>query len=95
MLRHDLKVVVEHFAGVGPEQATYLESTEPLPLGQLSTVRYEHDGRQARLLVNGKLQQAIACPLPAAWTGSAGGQDYFLNGAVGTVCLMSLAPSAP
>jgi beta-galactosidase len=98
LMRHDLKVVVEHFAGEGAKQATYLESNEPLAMGQLSTVRYEHDGRQARLLVNGKLQQSVACPPPAGWRGTltvggAGGQDYFLNGAVGVVRLLSLVPS--
>jgi hypothetical protein len=98
LLRHDLVVVVEHFAGEGQAQATYLAAKEPLTIGQLATVRYEHDGRNARLLVNGKLQQAVACPAPGAWTGrmtigSAGGKDYFLNGAVGNVRLLSLSPA--
>lgn len=95
LLRHDLVVVVEHFAGPGQEHATYLQSMEPLAIGRLSTVRYEHDGRHARLLINGKPQQAATCPPPAAWSGrltigGAGGKDYFLNGAVGSVRLVSL-----
>ncbi len=98
LLRYDLKVVVENIAGEGPGKTTHLTSAEPLAVNQLSTIRYEHDGRQARLLVNGKLQQAVLCSPPGPWTGtmsvaSADGQHYFLNGAVGTVRLISLAPS--
>ncbi|MCK6490751.1 MAG: LamG domain-containing protein [Planctomycetes bacterium] len=97
MLRHDLKVVVEHFAGAGKEHATYLESREPLPLGRFSTVRYEHDGKRARLLIDGQPVAVADCPPPAPWrgdlrVGSAGGKDYFLNGVVAGVRLLALAP---
>ncbi len=100
LLRNDLHVVIEHFAGDGAKQSTYLTSKEPLTLGQLSTVRYEYDGKQARLLINGRLHAAEVCPPPAPWTGrltvgNAGGKDYFLNGAVGNVRVIGLAAGNP
>ena len=100
LLRHDLRVVIEHFAGEGPDHATYLVSKEPLTVGQLSTVRYEHDGHHARLLINGKLDALADCPPPAAWSGRmtigvAGGKDSFFNGAVGLIRLVALTPTLP
>ncbi|OGV74814.1 MAG: hypothetical protein A3K18_14985 [Lentisphaerae bacterium RIFOXYA12_64_32] len=95
MLNQQLRVVVEHFAGTGPDKATYLTSREPLPLGRFSTVRYEHDGKQARLLIDGLPQEIKDCALPAPWKGDlrigvAGGKDYFLNGVVANVRVLTL-----
>jgi beta-galactosidase len=95
MILHDLKVVIEHYAGQGAEKATYLQSREPLPLGRFSTVRYEHDGKQARLLIDGNVQEVKDCPPPAPWKqglriGVAGGKDYWFNGVVGNVRIQYL-----
>lgn len=95
LLRQDLSVVVEHFAGVGEEQATYLVAGAPLPLGKFSTVRYEHDGRRGRLLIDGLAQETRACAPQAAWNGpfqvgSASGNDYHLDGTVAGVRLFAL-----
>jgi beta-galactosidase len=101
MLNQQLRVVVEHFAGEGKEKATYLTSREALAPGRFATVRYEHDGRQARLLIDGLPQEVKECSLPAPWQGDlrvgvAGGKDYFLNGVVGNVRILALpAPPPP
>ena len=67
MVSRDLRPGVEIFTGPGPEQARFLGTKKPLPIGRFSTVRFECDGKQARLLVNGLLQAAIACAQPAPW----------------------------
>ncbi len=96
VLRQDLRVVVEHWAGAGPKSAFYFISREPLPPGRFSRLRYEHDGRQGRLLVDGKIQELKECPLPAPYKeglrlGLAGGKDYWFNGVIGSVRLLQLA----
>jgi beta-galactosidase len=94
----DLKFSVEHWAGVGAANATYLKSREPLPIGRFSTVRYEHDGKEARLLINGQVQELRPCPPAAAYSGGiriglAGGKDYWFNGVIGSVRILD--PSRP
>ena len=95
---HDLKVCVEHWAGVGPSHVTYLVSREPLRIGRFSTVRYEHDGKEGRLLIDGQVQAVKPCPPAAPYTGGiriglAGGKDYWFNGVIGSVRF--LAPAGP
>jgi beta-galactosidase len=90
-----LRVSVEHWAGKGPENATYLVARQPLPTGRFSVVRYEHDGIQARLLIDGQIQEIKNCPPPAPYkdgvrVGLAGGKDYWFNGVVGNVRILSL-----
>jgi beta-galactosidase len=99
VIGQDLRVSVDHWAGNGPDNVTYLKTREPLPTGRFSTVRYEHDGKQARLLVDGQLQEMKDCPPPAPYPhavriGLAGGQDYWFNGVVGNVRFFAL-PVAP
>jgi len=97
VLDRDLRVVVEQWSGPGAANAVYLKSREPLALGRLATVRYEHDGAEARLLVDGQIQEIKASVPPAAFAGGirigvAAGKDYWLNGAIGTVRLLDLTP---
>ena len=99
-LGRDLRVSVEHWAGVGATNATYLKSRDPLPLGRLTTVRYEHDGREARLLLDGQLQEVKPYAPPAPYKdgiriGMAGGKDYFLNGVVACVRVVALGSAQP
>jgi beta-galactosidase len=100
VLGQDLRASVEQWGGEGPERAVYLKTRQPLPVGRFSTVRYEHDGKQARLLVDGQLQELKPSPLPAPYregirVGLAAGKDYFLNGVVSGVRILALAPAAP
>lgn len=97
-LGRDLRVSVETWGGAGPGQATHLKSREPLPVGRLSTVRYEHDGKEARLLIDGQLQEVKTCPPPAPYRdgiriGLAGGKDYWFNGVVAGVRVLALPPA--
>lgn len=92
----DLRVSVEHWAGAGAANAVYLKTREPLPTGRFSTVRYEHNGAEARLLVDGEMQEVKPCAPPAPHSGGvrigvAGGKDYWFNGVVGSVRFMALA----
>jgi hypothetical protein len=97
VLGQDLKVSVEHWAGAGAANATYLTSREPLPTGRFTVVRYEHDGKEARLLIDGQVQAVKACPPAAPYAGGvriglAGGKDYWFNGVIGSVRVSALSP---
>lgn len=98
LLRQDLCVVVEHFAGTGDDKATYLVGGTPLPIDKFSTVRYEYKDGKARLLVNGLAQETKPCTPSANWTGpfqigSASGNSYDLDGTVAGVRLYVLTDS--
>lgn len=95
MLRPDLKVSIEHFSGNGQEKATYLTTAAPLAVGKMQNLRYEHDGTQGRLFVDGVLSAAKDCPPCAPWkgnlaVGTAGGKQYWYYGAVGRIVLYGL-----
>jgi beta-galactosidase len=95
VIGQDLKVCVEHWAGPGAANATYFKTREPLPLGRFSGVRYEHDGKEGRLLVDGQVQEVKACAPAAPYPGGvriglAGGKDYWFTGVVGTVRILQL-----
>ncbi|MHB1155909.1 MAG: glycoside hydrolase family 2 TIM barrel-domain containing protein [Phycisphaerales bacterium] len=95
LVTHDVKPVVEIFTGPGHDNTKYLSAREPLAFDRFSTVRFEYDGKQARILVNGSLQNAIACPPPKPWKGDvvigkAGGKDYFINAVVANVRIQEL-----
>ncbi|MCY3023640.1 MAG: hypothetical protein NTW87_32065, partial [Planctomycetota bacterium] len=99
VIGQDLRVVVEHWGGPGPDKATYLKTREPLPTGRFSTVRYEHDGKQARMLVDGQVQEVKDCAPPAPWKGDvrigmAGGKDYWFDGVIGAVRFLALGDAA-
>ena len=100
VLGRNLCVSVEQWCGVGQTNAHYLVSHEPLTIGSFSTIRYEHDGKIARLLIDGRLQDLKPSPPPAPYHGEfnigyAAGKDYFLNGVVGSVRFLALEPPAP
>lgn len=95
----DLRVSVENFGGSGGANATYLKSRNPLPLGRLTSVRYEHNGKEARLLIDGQLQEMKTCAPPKPYRGDfclgvAAGKDYFLNGVLAGVRVMALGEGA-
>jgi hypothetical protein len=97
MLAPSLKVGIEHSAGSDAEQVFNLSAATPLVPGRLQTVRYEHDGKQGRLFVDGRLEASKDCPPPAPWRGTmlvgrAGGKDYWYFGLVGAVRLQYLMP---
>ncbi|MCK6487906.1 MAG: cellulase family glycosylhydrolase [Planctomycetes bacterium] len=96
LLRQDLRVAVEHFASPGEAQVTRLLSRAPLAIGRLATVRYEHDGRRARLLVDGIEHALQECPPAAPWQGElrlgvTSGTGYHLDGALATVRILALS----
>jgi hypothetical protein len=95
MLLPDLKVTIEHFAGDGQEKATYITTAAPLAAGKMQTVRYEHDGVQGRIFVDGVLSSSKDCPPCVPWkgdmlVGKAGGKDYWFFGTVGRIVLSAL-----
>lgn len=97
MLGSDLKVSIEHCAGSEAEQIVHLVAATPLATGRLQTVRYEHDGRQGRLFIDGRLEASRDCPPPAPWRGTlivgrASGKDFWYYGLVGAVRLLYLMP---
>lgn len=96
LLQHDLRVSVEHWTGGEP---TYLVSPSSIPLGMLSTIRYEHDGAMARLLIDGKMVAQANCAPAAAWTGTvhigiASGPSYFYDGGIGRIRILALESAA-
>lgn len=98
MLGANLKVSIEHSAGSEAEQIFHVSAATPLATGKLQTVRYEHDGRQARLFIDGRLDASKDCPPPAPWRGNlmigkASGKDYWYYGLVGAVRLQYLMAS--
>ncbi len=94
-LSQDYHVSVENFGGTGSEHAAYLKSLNPLTVGRLTTLRYEHNGKEGRLLIDGQLQEVKEFTPPAPHSGGftigeAAGKDYFLNGVVANVRVMAL-----
>jgi hypothetical protein len=99
VLDRDLRVVVEHWSGLGADKAVNLKSREPLAIGHFATVRYEHDGREARLLVDGQIQELKVCPPPSPYAGGiriglAGGEGYWLDAMVGGARMLELVPAS-
>ncbi|MDP3849142.1 MAG: glycoside hydrolase family 2 TIM barrel-domain containing protein [Luteolibacter sp.] len=98
----DLRVSVENWAGPGAPNASNLKSLNPLSIGRLTTVRFEHTGKEARLLIDGQLQEVKACSPPKAYKGGiriglAAGKNYFLNGVIAGIRVLALEgpPSSP
>jgi hypothetical protein len=94
-LGQDQRVTVELWSGVGPTKATVFTAPEPLPSGRFSTVRFEHDGSEGRLLIDGQVRVIKACPPAAPYTGViriglASGKDYWFRGVIGKIGIFAL-----
>lgn len=94
-ISQDLKVCVENWTGAGHDKTVYLVAREPLPTGRFSAVRFEHDGKEGRLLIDGQVQALKACALPAPYAGGiqlglASGKNYWFNGVIGNVRILAL-----
>lgn len=91
----DLKVCVEIWNGLVHDKTVYIVSREPLPTGRYSAIRFEHDGKEGRLLIDGQIQALKACALPAPYAGDiqlglASGTNYWFNGVIGNVRITAL-----
>ncbi|MBN8523838.1 MAG: hypothetical protein J0M02_00735 [Planctomycetes bacterium] len=90
MVDRNLRVVVEQWAG--PEGTRNLIATDPLVVNRMVTIRYENDGNQARLLIDGRIQAAKACA-PPQWDGRirigrASGKDYWFEGIIAGIRIL-------
>lgn len=88
----NMKISVEHFPGGEP---VYLVSSDPIQLNKPTIVRYEHDGKRARLLINGKESAQAVCAPAGRWSGKlrigvASGNSYNFNGTIGKVRVLAL-----
>jgi beta-galactosidase len=96
----DLRVCAEQWTGEGAANAVYLKTRESLPTGRFTTLRYEHNGVESRLLFDGQVQAIQSCAPLAPYAdvvmciGRTGGKDYWFNGVIGAVRIFALAPAS-
>ena len=94
-LGQDMKLGVEINTGKGSENTKYVQSKTVLQIGTKYKVEVRFDGKTASLFINGQLDNAIACPLPAPCSGDiqigcASGKDYYFIGIIGSVGFYAL-----